>query len=434
MHTRLLRPLGSNAVWAVAGITFLALLASAGLRAAPGVLMTPLQLAFGWDRATLSLAAAVGIMLYGAIGPFAAALMQTLGIRRTLVAGLMLMAGATFLSLFMTQPWHYIVTWGVLSGVGSGAVAMVLGAAVVNRWFVARRGLMMGLLSAATATGTLVFLPIMAALGEAGGWRWVVIAVCAMAALLVIPVLLLFPERPADIGILPHGAKAPPPPVPPGRARDAVALAFAALGRGARQPMFWLLFGGFFVCGFTTNGLVGTHLISYCGDNGLGAVQAAGLLAMMGAFDLIGTTGSGWLTDRYDPRKLLFVFYVLRGLSLIALPFSGFDVVSLSVFAVFYGLDWIATVPPTLRLASDSFGDREAPILFGWIMMGHQIGAASAAAMAGILRDRTGSYTQAFVVAGMLAIVAGVATLVVGRGRPGAGGAGDDFSRRAAAA
>ncbi|MFN4176820.1 MFS transporter [Phenylobacterium sp.] len=414
MTTR--RPFGQNYAWVVAGVIFLSLLAAAGLRSAPGVLLTPLHEAFGWERGQLSAAAAIGIFLYGLVGPFAAALMQTLGLKRTLLAGLVLMSASTGLSLFMTEPWHYVATWGVLSGFGSGAVALVLGTAVVNRWFVARRGLVMGLLSASTATGSLIFLPAMAALAQAGGWRPVVIAVSAASAALIPLVLLLLPERPADIGQKPYGAADAPDDAPRGRAIDAVRLALGTLAGAARTPAFWLLFATFFVCGFTTNGLVGTHLISLCADKGLLLVQAGGLLALMGLFDMVGTTASGWLTDRYDPRKLLFAYYSLRGLSLMALPFLTFDAFSLTIFAVFYGLDWLATVPPTVRLANENFGERNAPIVFGWVAAGHQAGAATAAFLGGVLRDVQGSYLQAFVLAGVLGLFAGAAALWIGRG------------------
>jgi len=409
------RPFGQNYAWVVAAVTFLSLLAAAGLRSAPGVLLTPLHQAFGWERSHLSAAAAVGIFLYGLVGPFAAALMQTLGLKRTLLTGLVLMSASTALSLFMTEPWHYVVTWGVLSGFGSGAVALSMGATVVNRWFLHRRGLVMGLLSASTATGSLIFLPGMAALAETGGWRPVVIAVALVAAALVPLVFFLMPERPSDIGQPAYGAAELEPAPPKGRPQDAVALALGVLLRASRTPAFWLLFATFFVCGFTTNGLVGTHLISFCGDKGLALVQAGALLAAMGAFDIVGTTASGWLTDRYDPRKLLFVYYALRGLSLMALPFLAFDLVSLSIFAVFYGLDWLATVPPTVKLATESFGEREGPIVFGWIAFGHQVGAATAAFGAGLLRDVQGRYLEAFVIAGFLGIVAACAALMIRR-------------------
>ena len=328
------------------------------------------------------------------------------------------MSAATTLSLFMTQPWQFIATWGVLAGLGSGAVAMVLGATVVNRWFVSQRGLMMGLLSASTATGSLIFLPGMAALAQSGGWKPVAIVVAVATGVLVPVVACLLPERPSDIGLTRFGAGADDQPPQASSARVALGNAFGALKRASKTRTFWLLFGSFMVCGLTTNGLIGVHMISLCIDNGLPEVRAAGLLAMMGIFDLIGTTASGWLTDRYDPRKLLFVYYGLRGLSLMVLPFTSFDIVSLSVFAVFYGLDWIATVPPTVRLANEAFGDEDGPIVFGWIAAGHQIGAATAAFGAGVWRASQGRYLEAFVIAGVTALVAAAASLMVRRMRP----------------
>jgi MFS family permease len=399
-------------------VTFFALLVSAGLRATPGVLMMPLQLNFGWDRATISFAAAVGIFLYGLVGPFAAALMISLGIRRTMMAGLMLMAGATFASLWMRLPWHYVMSWGVMSGIGSGAVASVLGAAVVNRWFATRQGLIMGLLSASTATGSLIFLPLLAWLSNQGAWRPVVLTV-SLACLVLVPlVALVIPEHPGDIGTRRFGERPDSaPPASPRQARTA-GLAINVLIRSARRPIFWLLFGTFFVCGLTTNGLIGTHMIAFCGDHGIAPVAAAGLLSTMGFFDLFGTTASGWLTDRYNPRILLIVYYGLRGLSLMALPFLSFDTVSLGIFAVFYGLDWIATVPPTMRLANEAFGEQEAPIVFGWILTGHQLGAALAAFGAGVIREQSGSYLTAFLAAGAMGVIAaGVLLLSMGQSR-----------------
>ncbi|PVM85766.1 MFS transporter [Caulobacter radicis] len=409
------RPFGRNYAFVVAGVTFLALLAAAGLRAAPGVLILPLEKSFGWDRGSISLAAAIGIFLYGLTGPFAAALMQSFGVRKTVSLALVLMAVSTGLSAFMTQSWHYVATWGVLAGFGSGAVAMVLGATIVNRWFVERRGLMLGLLTAATATGSLIFLPAMAFIAEHGGWRPVVLTVASVAAIMAPIAWLLIPERPSDIGHKPFGAGEDWEEPPRGSASNALAGAFGALVRASRTRTFWLLFLGFFICGLTTNGLIGVHMIAFCGDRGMPEVRAAGLLALMGLFDLFGTTASGWLTDRYDPRKLLFVYYALRGLSLIYLPYSDFSIVSLSVFAVFYGLDWIATVPPTARLATQAFGDRDGPIVFGWIAAGHQLGAATAAVGAGMIRAAQGQYVQAFVLAGAAALIAAGASLLIRR-------------------
>lgn len=398
-----------------AALIFAVLLVSAGLRSTPGVLMLPLEEAFGWSRSTVSLAAGVGILFYGLTGPFAAALMQGLGVRRVVISALALMASATLASTLMREPWQYVATWGVAAGIGSGALAMTLAATVVNRWFVARRSLMMGLLTAATATGNLIFLPMLALLAEDGGWRRAA-AATGLAALALIPLVWRFlPEKPSDRGLAPLGAATPHegPPTPAG---GALALAFGALTRAARNPTFWLLFTGFFICGLTTNGLVGAHLIAMCADQGMAQVQAAGLLAVMGVFDLAGTTASGWLTDRYDPRRLLAIYYTFRGLALVALPFSDFSLLALGVFAVFFGLDWIATVPPTARLATEAFGLREGPIVFGWIAAGHQAGAATAAITAGVMRASQGRYLEAFVLAGLTALIAAVASLMIRRG------------------
>ncbi|HYE47460.1 MAG TPA: MFS transporter [Caulobacter sp.] len=393
--------------YVVLGTTFLALLAAAGLRAAPGVLILPLQLSFGWDRATVSACAALGIFTNGLVGPFAAALMQTYGIRRVMLAGLAMMAAATFASLFMTQAWQYLLTWGLITGVGSGAVAGVLAAAVVNRWFASRQGLMMGVLTASTSMGSLIFLPTMAALSQSGDWRPVVWLVSLTLAILIPAAGLLMRERPADLGLRRHGEAIDLPamePVSPARAL----LAVEVLLRACRTPTFWLLFAGFFVCGLTTNGLIGTHLIAYCGDRGIPAVAAAGLLSLMGLFDLVGGMGSGWLADRYNPRKLMFAYFSLRGLSLLALPFMQVDPVSLTLFAVFFGLDWIATVPPTLRLTNARFGEVEGPIVYGWIFTGHQAGAATAAVGAGLVRQLADGYFPAFLIGGLAALLMAV--------------------------
>jgi MFS family permease len=410
------RASGQNYAYVVLAVTFVALLVAAALRSAPSVLILPLEAHFGWDRATISFAAAVGIFLYGLAGPFAAGLMQSIGIRRTMIGGLALMAASSLASLWMTESWQYILSWGVISGVGSGAIAPVLGATIVNRWFATRRGLMMGLLTASTATGSLVFLPAMAWLTRSGAWTPVAITVGLAAALLIPVVWLLMPESPAAIGATRMGEA--PGAEPPAAAARGPMLAITTLVEGMRHPVFWLLFGTFFICGLTTNGLVGTHLIAYCGDNGIDPVKAAGLLSLMGLFDLIGTTASGWLTDRYDPRKLLFVYYALRGLSLIALPALDFQPAGLLLFAVFYGLDWIATVPPTVALATRHFGEARAPIIFGWVLTGHQMGAAAAAFGAGLIREQTGSYFLAFTIAGAFGVLAAFAAVGFARKAP----------------
>lgn len=409
--------LGQKYAFVVVAVIFLSLLVAAGLRSTPSVLLVPWEKAFGWSRDTTSLAAAIGIFLYGLIGPFAAALMQSFGIRRTLLTALAIMAASTALSTQMTESWHLIATWGVLSGVGSGAVALVMGATITNRWFTSNRGLVMGLLTASTATGTLIFIPVLSAIAEAGGWSSVVWTVSIACAALIPLVLWLLPERPSDMGLLPYGATEAPPAAGP--AQNPLVFAVSALGRASRKRDFWFLFLTFWICGFTTNGLVGTHMLSFCGDMGIALTTASGVLALMGFFDLFGTTASGWLTDRYDPRKLLFMYYGLRGLSLIYLPYTDFSLVSLSIFAVFYGLDWIATVPPTVKLAVEAFGERDGPVVFGWIAAGHQLGAASAAFFAGWMRVQQGDYLQAFIIAGMTGVVAAFASLMI-RGRKAA--------------
>jgi predicted MFS family arabinose efflux permease len=403
--------------WIVAALTFLSLLVAAGVRATPSVLIVPLQDSFGWSRATISVAISINLVLYGLMGPFAAAAMRRFGIRRTLLTALGVLASAAALTTLISEPWHLMLSWGVLVGLGSGTVALVLAATIVNRWFVARRGLVMGVLTASTATGQLVFLPLLASIATADGWRAVAWTVAILVAAVIPLVAIFLPERPADLGLLPYGATETV-------ASDAItgnpiARAFAALATASRSRDFWLLFGSFFVCGLRTNGLIGTHLISACIDHGIPEVRAAGLLAMMGLFDLVGTTASGWLSDRYDSRVLLFCYYFFRGLSLLFLPYTDFTFYGLSAFAVFYGLDWIATVPPTLRLATDAFGRKDAPIVFGWITAGHQMGAGLAASGAGLLRTELGDYTEAFLIAGLACAITAIMVLMIGRGKGG---------------
>ena len=408
---------GRHYALAVVAVIFVALLAAAGLRSTPGVLMVPWGTAFGWSRGTISFAAATGIFLFGLTGPFAAAAMQRFGIRATVMVALAMMSVSSAASLFMSQPWQLVLTWGVVSGIGSGCITNVLSATIVNRWFVTNRGLVMGLFAASTSTGTLVFIPVLSAIAQGHGWQPVVICVAAAMALLIPLVFFLLPEWPGDVGQTPFGAD-PDHPVEVRSTGNPLKTAFAALGEGAKSRDFWLLAATFFVCGFTTNGLVGTHMIALCHDHGMEAVAAGGLLAIMGLFDLVGTTASGWLTDRVDARKLLFAYYGLRGLSLIYLPFADFSFYGLSLFAVFYGLDWIATVPPTLAIANRVFGTKKAPIMFGWISASHQVGAASAAFLAGVSRTATGSYLDSFVIAGFVAVAAAFLALGMKGPRP----------------
>ena len=399
----------------VAGAVFVVLLCAAAVRATPSILIVPLEREFGWSRALLSTAVSVNLVLYGLVGPFAAALMERFGIRRTVLISLALICAGVALTSQMRSSWQLILAWGVLVGLGTGTTAMVLGATVVNRWFVSRRGTVMGVLTASTATGQMIFLPLEAHVVEHHGWRAVTFIVAGVVLLLLPLVALLVKDRPADAGVLPYGAPPGTPQVVASR-QNPLANAVRVLRESTHKPDFWLLAGTFFVCGATTNGLVGTHLVPACMDHGIPEVRAAGLLAVMGIFDLVGTTASGWLSDRFDSRKLLFWYYGLRGLSLLWLP-HAFDaqVLGLPVFAVFYGLDWIATVPPTVRLTTEAVGVRDAPIAFGWIVASHQIGAGVGALGAGVIRSTLTTYTPAWVTAGAICLVAAVVVLRIGR-------------------
>jgi predicted MFS family arabinose efflux permease len=407
--------------WIVAGVTFLTLLAAAGGRAAPGVMLLPVGNEFEWSRATVSGIVSVNIFLYGMVGPFAAALYQSIGLRRSMLAAMTLIGLGYGLSTLATHYWQFLLLWGVIVGLGSGMAASVLGAAVANRWFYERRGVVMGLLTASTATGQLVFLPRLAAVVTAHGWRSAPLLV-ATVALATLPLIAIFMrDRPEDVGLKAYGEPVASTGVaeavqPKARGGNPAAKALAALGDAVRVRDFWLLAASFFVCGASTNGLIGTHLISAAFDCGIPAATSAGLLAMMGVFDLFGTTASGWLSDRFNCRYLLFGYYGLRGLSLLFLPMAlAGPSTGLTIFAVFYGLDWIATVPPTVRLCAEVFGRERASIIFGWVAAAHHVGAAFAAFMAGWLRTTTGAYSLAFVSAGALCLVAAVGVLPIGR-------------------
>jgi predicted MFS family arabinose efflux permease len=420
--------------WIAAAVTFLTLLAAAGARATPGVIILPLGNEFQWSRATVSSVVAVNIFLYGLVGPFAAALYQRFGLRRTMVAALLLLSAGYGLSTVARHYWQFVLLWGVVVGLGSGMAATVLGAAVANRWFTARRGLVMGILTASTATGQLVFLPSLAAAVTNHGWR-AAPAIVAIATALVAPVVWWWMrDDPRDVGQRPYGEPAgrrdeprmKPAAATPGaeRTSNPARRALAALGVAVRVRDFWLLAGSFFVCGVSTNGLVGTHLVAAAYDCGIPEVRAASLLAMMGLFDLVGTTASGWLSDRWNSRYLLFGYYGLRGLSLLWLPQALVGpAAGLGVFAVFYGLDWIATVPPTVRLTTEVFGREQASIVFGWIVAAHQMGAACSAYAAGVLRTGFGSYAPAFFAAGALCLITAFGVLPIGRLRPAAAAA-----------
>jgi MFS family permease len=390
----------------VAVVAFVALVGAAGFRATPGVMMHPLHDEFGWSMGTISLAVSINLILFGLTAPFAAALMERFGIRRVVAYALLLVAAGSGLTVFMKHSWELIACWGVLVGLGTGSMALAFVATVTGRWFAHRRGLVTGVLTAGGAAGQLIFLPFLAWLVEQESWRAASIAVMS-AALLVVPLVLWrLRDWPADLNVTAYGAEGPVTP-PPEPTRGAARRALGALRGAAGNRAFWLLAGGFAICGATTNGLVGTHFIPASADHGMAETTAAGLLALIGIFDIVGTIFSGWLTDRVDSRILLGTYYALRGLSLLLLPalFAGTVRPSMVVFILFYGLDWVATVPPTVALCRQYFGESGA-VVFGWVFASHQIGAAFAATAAGVLRDRLGNYNLAWYVAGALCLLA----------------------------
>lgn len=400
--------------WVVAATTFLTMLVTAGAVGTPGVLIGPLQEEFGWSTSDISSAFAIRLVLFGLMGPFAAAFINRFGIRRVASIALLLIGAGIFGSFAMTELWQLTLLWGVVVGFGTGLTAMVLGATVATRWFATRRGLVVGLLTASTATGQLVFLPLMASLTESLGWRDALTLILAMLFIAAVAVLVFMQDHPADVGLPPYGAKegAVVAPAPPATLGAMLASPISVLMEAAQTRVFWVLFGTFFICGASTNGLVQTHFISLCGDFGMAATAAAGMLAIIGIFDIAGTIGSGWLSDRFDSRTLLFWYYGLRGLSLVYLPFTSFSFYELSIFAVFYGLDWVATVPPTLKLTIDRFAAK-APMVFGWVFAGHQLGAAFAAWGAGFTRTAYESYLPAFFIAGVLCLVGALAVFTI---------------------
>jgi len=404
--------------WIVAAVTFLALIVGAAVRSVPGILIVPLEHEFGWTRATISFAVSVNLLLYGLIGPFGAGFINRYGPRRVMLLAFTLVAAGVSLTTLMHSPAQLTLLWGVVVGCGTGMTAIVLGAAVVHRWFHSHRGLVVGVLTASTATGQLLFLPLLAQVIEHHGWRHAVLTIAGVL-LVVLPLIFFFMrDDPAQAGLRPYGLPEGEPVVSPNSAANPFTEAISALLVGLRSRDFWLLAGSFFICGASTNGLIGTHLVPACMDHGMPEVRAAGLLAVMGIFDLIGTTASGWLSDRFSNRWLLFTYYGLRGLSLLFLP-GAFDPNThrLSIFAVFYGLDWIATVPPTVALAAQSFGRERVGLMFGWIVASHQVGAALAAWGAGWIRTTEGAYDHAFLISGSLCVLTAGMVLFIGRGR-----------------
>jgi MFS family permease len=403
--------------WIAAAITFLTLVATAGFRSAPSILIVPLQDAFGWRRDSISLAISVNVLLFGLTAPFAAALMERFGIRRVVMSALTVVGTGALSTIWITKPWHLVALWGVVVGVGTGSMALVFAASVANRWFIKHRGLVMGGLTAATATGQLIFLPGLSSLVLHHGWKSVSITVAGGAFIMVPLVGIFLKERPSSAGAAPYGADESwqePIIIKRNAGREAIDSLKAAV----KVRDFWYLVGSFFVCGLSTSGLIGTHFIPAAHDHGLSEVTAASLLALVGVFDVIGTLSSGWLTDRIDPRKLLFFYYFLRGLSLFLLPSILFSSIHAStlVFVIFYGLDWVATVPPTVMLCRRVLGPDRGTVVYGWVFAAHQVGGSIAAYAAAVMRVHFGNYALAFYITGILCIITSYFVLQIGDG------------------
>jgi len=395
--------------WIVVAVTALALLISAGVRSAPGVFLVPVQEDTGWSTGAISFAASMGLLVLGLTAPVGGLLIDRFGPRHLAPAALWLVGIAMLASAYVQTPWQLAVLWGGVSGVGTGIISGVLGATVATRWFVARRGLIIGMFGASTSAGQLLFVPALMLMATALGWRTSSLVLGGLALLAIIPLAVWMRNDPADLGLAPLGA---PLHMTPARSSGAEA---GVMGRAVRSIEFWLLAGTFFICGFTSTGLIGTHLIPHAHDHGIAQTTAAGLLALMGAMNFVGTLGSGWLTDRYDPRRLLAVYYGFRGLSLLFLPFVT-EPLGLGAFAILFGLDYIATVPPTTALVADNFGRRNVGTVYGWVFCSHQVGAALAAWGGGLVRDALGSYALAFLVAGALALAGSLLALRIARG------------------
>jgi sugar phosphate permease len=401
--------------WVVAAVAFLTMLATSGAVGLPGALILPLSKEFGWDVGGISSALAVRLVLFGLMGPFSAALIERYGVRNVVLIAVALITTGLLGASVMTQLWQLVMLWGIVVGIGTGLTALVLGAIVSSRWFTKHRGLVLGLMTASTSTGQLVFLPLAAWLVEHVSWRIALLPSIAGLGLVAVLVLLFMRDRPGDVGLLPYGETGPMTAAPP--SKPAIAAALGAFREGARSSTFWILAATFFICGLSTNGLIQTHFIPLCADFGMPQVAAASALAMMGAFDIVGTILSGWLSDRFDNRWLLFWYYGLRGLSLIYLPSSSFTIYGLSLFALFYGLDWIATVPPTVKLAAGTFGRAKAGLMFGWVFATHQLGAAVAALGAGLTRSELSTYLPAFYTAGAACLVAAALAISIRKAR-----------------
>ncbi|MDM5327747.1 MFS transporter [Neobacillus sp. CF12] len=405
--------------WVILFIAFFSIITAGIIRSSSGVFIVPFENEFGWDRSTISFAFAISLLLYGISGPFMAALIEAIGLKKMMILATSTLLAGILLTFFMVKPWQLILIWGIIIGLGSGLFLTVLSPYIANQWFEKRRGLALGILTASTATGQLLLLPLLAIIVETHSWKWAMGLILFLCLIMLAIIILFMKNSPPEAGLLPYGQEEAPIVNKIGQKENPIMIAFRTLFEAVKVKEFWLLAGSFFICGLSTSGLIGTHFISYCIGFGFTAVTAASMLSLMGVFDLIGTTLSGWLSDRFDNRWLLFWYYGLRGVSLLFLPFALSDgsYIYLIIFSVFYGLDWIATVPPTVNISRQIFGMEKSVVVYGWIFAAHQLGSAVAAGGAGILYRMFNSYSWAFALAGMFCLLACLFVMVIKKQR-----------------
>ncbi|MFJ5760615.1 MFS transporter [Neobacillus sp. NPDC093182] len=405
--------------WVMLFIAFFSIITAGIIRSSSGVFIVPFETDFGWERSTISFAFAISLLLYGISGPFMAALIETIGLKKMMILAMATLLVGILLTFFMVKPWQLILIWGIIIGLGSGLFLTVLSPYIANQWFEKRRGLALGILTASTATGQLILLPLLAIIVETHSWKWAMGLILILSVMMLAIILLFMKNSPREVGLLPYGQEEASAINKVEHKKNPVNIAFQTLFEAIKVKEFWLLAGSFFICGLSTSGLIGTHFISYCIGFGFTAVTAASMLSLMGVFDLIGTTLSGWLSDRFDNRWLLFWYYGLRGASLLFLPFAFSDgsYIFLIIFSVFYGLDWIATVPPTVNISRQIFGIEKSVVVYGWIFAAHQLGSAVAAGGAGIVYKMFNSYSWAFALAGMFCLLASLFVIVIKKQR-----------------
>ncbi|MGE7907927.1 MFS transporter [Peribacillus sp. NPDC094092] len=405
--------------WVILFIAFFSIVTAGIIRSSSGVFIVPFEDEFGWDRSTISFAFAISLLLYGISGPFMAALIEVVGLKKMMIIAMVTLLMGILLTFFMVKPWQLVLIWGIIIGLGSGLFLTVLSPYIANQWFVKRRGLALGILTASTATGQLILLPLLAVIVETHSWKWAMVLILCLSLIMLGFILLFMRNSPLEVGLLPYGQEMPSTVYQVEQKKNPITIAFQTLLEAVKVKEFWLLAGSFFICGLSTSGLIGTHFISYCIGFGFTAVTAASMLSLMGVFDLVGTTLSGWLSDRFDNRWLLFWYYSLRGASLMFLPFALSDgsYIFLIIFSVFYGLDWIATVPPTINISRQIFGMEKSVIVYGWLFASHQLGSAVAAGGAGFIYKIFNSYSWAFALAGMFCVLASLFVIVIKKQR-----------------